>query len=159
MKPPLVAILIVATILGGLTAYFGGQAIRRTSLGAISRGEAKEEVQWLRREFALGDADFAKVEALHLAYVPRCDALCMAVTDSGRRVAELAAATPVMTEALAAAIEADERVRGECRKALLGHLYETAAAMPPDAGKRFLEMALPNVLIAGHPNVHDSVRR
>jgi len=159
MKPPLVAILVVATILGGLTAYFGGQALRRISQGVRVHGEAKEEIQWLREEFALGDADFAKVEALHLAYVPRCDALCMAVTESSRRVAELVAATPVMTEAVAAAIEADERVRGECRKALLGHLYETAAAMPPEAGRRFLDMALPKVLSPGHSNVHDSVGR
>lgn len=159
MKPPIIAILVLATAFAGLTAFFGGRAIHRSSLSGSHTGDAKAEIQWMRGEFGLGDADFEKVMALHLAYVPRCDALCLAVSESGRRVAELAASAPAMTEALADAINEDERVRAECRKALLAHLYETAAAMQPEAGQRFLKIALPTVLSPGHPNVHDSVRR
>ncbi len=154
MKLPSLALVILATLVAGLIAYFGGRALQHPSHPL----DAKAEIRWMRKEFSLSEANFAKVEALHLAYIPRCDELCMAVADSGRKVRELAAATPVMTEALAAAIAEDEHVRGECRKALLAHLYETAAAMPSEAGQRFLEMALPSVLSPGHPDVHDSVR-
>lgn len=154
MKTPTLALAILATVVAGFMAYFGGRALHDPAQPADARGE----IHWMKKEFALSDGDFAKVEALHLAYVPRCDELCMAVAKSGRKVRELAAATPVMTEAVAVAIAEDERVRAECRKALLAHLYETAAAMPPEAGRRFLEMALPSVLSPGHPDVHDSVR-
>jgi hypothetical protein len=158
MKPSSVTLVVIGTVLIGLTAFLGGRAFHRASHGEARTRGAQAEIHWMRKEFALSDAAFEKVESLHLAYVPRCDELCMAVSESGRKVAELAAATPAMTEAIADAIAEDERVRGECRKALLGHLYETAAAMPPEAGKRFLEMALPTVLSPSHPDVHDSVR-
>ena len=158
MKLPTITVLGAALLLVGLTAFVGGRALHRSSDGRALPSEAKEEIQWMRKEFALDDAAFQKVEALHLAYVPRCDELCMAVSKSSRKVADLAAATPTVTEELAAAIAEDERVRGECRKALLAHLYETAAAMPPEAAKRFLELALPTVLSPSHPDVHDSVR-
>jgi len=154
MKLPAFALVILATIVAGFMAYFGGRSLHDPS----QPSNAKEEIHWMKKEFALSDDAFAKVESLHLAYVPRCDELCMAVADSGRKVRELAAATPVMTETVAAAITEDERVRAECRKALLAHLYETAAAMPPEAGRRFLEMALPSVLSPGHADVHDSIR-
>ena len=69
----------------------------------------------------------------------------------------LAAGGDGMTDELAAAIREDERTRAECREALLAHLYETASAMPPDQGRRFLEMALPRVLSPDHPNVHNAM--
>jgi hypothetical protein len=62
-----------------------------------------------------------------------------------------------MNDELAAAIREEEKVRADCRLALIFHLYQTAARMPPDAGRKFLRSAMAAACPTAHPNVHGAV--
>jgi len=141
----------------GAGAFWCARSICADGPRRVSSLSPSEEIAWMKSEFGLTDETFRRVEELHLEYVPRCDEYCRRVAESSRKVRRLASASGEMTDELAEALREDERTRTECREALLSHLYETAASMPPDKGRRFLELALPRVLTPGHPDVHSAV--
>ena len=111
----------------------------------------------MKADFDLSEEEFSQVKELHLAYVPLCDEYCCKIAEAGERVRKLASSSETMTPELAAALAEDERTRATCRKALLDHVYQTAACMAPEKGDRFLEVALPKVLSPPHPDVHSAV--
>ena len=104
------------------------------------------ELAWLRSEFQLNDAQFAKVKALHLAYKPTCEALCLKVTTARQKVKALVATGKVPSAELDAALQEQAAVHVECQKALLKHVHETAALMSPAQAEQFLNAMLPQVL-------------
>jgi len=98
------------------------------------------EMEWLRHEFQLSDAQFKQIEAAHVAYRPRCDALCARITNARSKISQLIAAgqgaTPEMRTALAdsAAVELD------CREAMLDHIQTVSNYMDPASAARFRKM-------------------
>ncbi len=89
------------------------------------------EVAWMKTTFHLTDEQFRKVEALHVDYVPRCEENCRRIENAGAKVRKLLETSRATNEEIAEAVRQEETVRTECRLALIAHLYETAAAMPP----------------------------
>ena len=115
------------------------------------------ELKWLRRELDLTDAQFAEVSGLHLAYRPSCEALCEKVAATRQRVQAMVAAGDVDSPQLAAALREQAAVRVECQTTLLKHLHQTAAAMSPEQGRRYLKSMLPQVIgaeAAPMPSAH-----
>jgi hypothetical protein len=152
----MVAVGVLALVLGA-GAFWCSRLICPGGCGVFGGSSSGSEISWMKSELDLTDAEFRKVEQLHKDYVPKCDELCRRIAESERKLMTLAAASDGMSEELAAALQEDERTRVECREALLGHLYATAESMPPEKGKRFLEIALPNVLETEQPNIHRAV--
>ncbi len=104
------------------------------------------ELAWLRREFDLGETEFERVSALHLAYLPTCESLCERVATARGRVRELVLASSSITPELEAALREEAALRAECQTAMLRHLYDTAGALPPEKARDYLEVMLPEVL-------------
>ncbi len=100
---------------------------------------AGDPLAWMQQEFRLDDATFAKVKALHTAYAPVCADLCLAIAKANTRVRDLTAQSRTMTPELADAIREAQLRQADCRTAMLRHIYETAALLPPDAAPRYLE--------------------
>jgi len=115
------------------------------------------EIPWTKAEFGLSEAELRKVEQLHLAYLPRCAENCRRIEQAGAQVTRLVEQATGMNDELATAIRKEEQARADCRLELMAHLYETAAAMPPEAGKKFLRSAIPTVCPTGHPDVHGAL--
>jgi|SRR6516164_9849567 hypothetical protein len=69
-----VAILLAAIAAGfgafWLCTFFGTADLRSVS---SDRGA---ELIWLRRQFHLTDAQFLRIQALHTAYIGKCDQMC-----------------------------------------------------------------------------------
>lgn len=104
------------------------------------------ELQWLKTWLALDDEQFARVKQLHLAYLPKCEGLCQRVHDANQSVLALSREQSQVDPALAEAIHAHAKLAGECRAALLQHVYETAALLKPDQAKRYLDLMIPSTL-------------
>lgn len=104
------------------------------------------ELEWLRREFALSDAEFEKVSALHRDYRPTCEKLCARVADARDRVRQLVLAGGPVTPEIEAAFREEGALRAECQSAMLGHLHQTASLLPPDKARAYLEAMLPELL-------------
>ena len=125
----------------------------------VVEGSRLPEIQWLRRWLSLDEAQFAKVQALHLAYMPTCEKLCARVQQSEAAALALSWKQSKVDPELAAAIQARAQVASECQQALLEHVYQTAACMNPGQAQLYLGLMIPHALgvtccdaADGHPH-------
>lgn len=124
---------LAGALLAYACVYFAGTASHR----ALLRDQTPE-LAWLKREFRLGDTEFAQVVRLHNAYLPQCQAMCRRIDAQDKRLKDLVAGAPAVTPEIEAAIEGAARLRAECHGQMLRHFFEMSRAMPPEQGHRFL---------------------
>lgn len=142
--------ILIAALLLGMTGFF----VMRGQCGCVSmkrtvshHGSSQlPELDWLHRELQLSDEQFAKISALHLAYRPTCEALCMKVMASHEKVKQLVHAGQQMTPELRIALQEHAALHVECQTAMLTHLFETSACMPPAQAQHYLNAMLPQVI-------------
>jgi hypothetical protein len=140
-------ILLVAVVLG-----IGGYLFCFRSATAPMNAmltQATGEMEWLRREFRLTDAQFERIKALHRDYAPTCDAMCEKVAQTNGRLEALIGSGQGVTPALRAAMHESAVAQGECRKALLEHVYAVSAEMSPEQGRRYVAMMKPRLIEQG----------
>lgn len=104
------------------------------------------ELEWLRHEFKLTDAQFAKVAELHLAYRPTCEDLCAKVAASQDKIKKLVTGGSQVSPELKAALQEQATLHVECQTAMLTHLYQTAACLSPEQARGYLDAMLPQVI-------------
>ena len=118
--------------------------------GTASAHAAEENgLRWLRTEYALDDATWTRIEALHRAYYPKCAEMCGRISEANERVAAQLRSADRMTPEVEAALRAAEATHADCRAALLRHIYEVAALMPPDKARRYLDEMGPRLIHEG----------
>lgn len=122
--------------LGSYVLYF--EAMTRPSQALLSHPGGR--LEWLRREFQLTDAQFARITELHDVYNPVCATLCQRIVEANTRLEELVAREQGVIPEIEAALLESATVRRDCNEALLKHAYAVAAEMPPESGKRYLHM-------------------
>jgi Spy/CpxP family protein refolding chaperone len=109
-------------------------------------GSMLPELEWLHHEFKLTDEQFANVREKHLAYRPTCEALCLKMAASRKKVQSLAQAGSIATPEMEAALQEQATVEAECHKAMLKHLHETASVMSPEQARQYLDAMLPQIV-------------
>jgi outer membrane murein-binding lipoprotein Lpp len=124
--------------------YQGATAPARAML---SRPEG--ELEWLRQEFHLSDAQVANVKALHAAYVPKCDEMCRKIMEANAQLDELVSKGNRLSPEIAAAFDRAMAVQANCRKQMLAHIYEVSAQMDPAEGRRYFELMKRRVIQPG----------
>jgi hypothetical protein len=107
------------------------------------------ELEWLRQEFHLTDAQFAAVRKLHEEYAPKCEQMCGRIADANARADRLIGAQRSVTPEVEAALQECATVHADCRRAMLGHIYAVANLMPADQGARYVEMMKARILEPG----------
>jgi hypothetical protein len=143
--------ILVATIAAGLGAFwlctfFGTADLRSVSLNRDA------ELIWLRREFHLTDAQFQKIQALHTAYVGKCDLMCQRIMDANAALdAAISRNRRVAPEVQLAMAEA-ARVQQECQQSMLAHIYEISGQMDPSSAERYLKMMKQRIIQPGLPS-------
>ncbi len=139
-----VYILIFALLLA-TTAFCGYRWLAdRDSQTTAAR--ADDEMEWLRREFALGDEEFGRIAAMHADYRPKCDALCAAVVAANSKLDAAIDENGEFAPAVATALREVSEVEEECRRTMLGHIYAVSAEMKPEAGRRYIAMMKPRIV-------------
>lgn len=143
-------LILITAILIGLVSY---KLTRQSCCCSVSDAASVHdgtsmlpELEWLHHELKLTDEQFAKVKALHLAYKPVCEALCMKIAAAHRKVQALADGGDIASVEFTAALQAQAAVRVECQQAMLKHLHESAAVMSPEQARQYLAAMLPQVL-------------
>lgn len=108
---------------------------------------------WLKAEYQVPDAAFAKITALHEDYFARCDAMCAQMIGAHRPALPRAARNlgPRDTERLRQQAAADALAREKalcetCLDTMVAHLQAVAALMPAGQGERFLQGLLPKLV-------------
>ncbi|MDI1311902.1 hypothetical protein [Prosthecobacter sp.] len=148
-------ILLVAVMLG-VGMFFGSQQILKpcdcanTTPMPVEHDSLLPELAWLRQSLHLTGEQFAKVQALHLAYQPKCAELCMRVHHSDQALMESSSRSRTVSGDVVTLMCARADLTLECQQAMLQHVYETAACMAPAQADYYLKIVLPHVLGPDH---------
>ncbi len=145
----------VITLLGLVLALGGGAGIylsRVASYRALC-AHAGVELAWIKKEFHLNDADFARVRQLHEAYKPVCAKMCQRIDEKNRELAGLLAVSTNVTPQIEQVLGETAQLRRECQTAMLKHFFAVSQAMPPEQGRRYLAWMQAQTLSPTHPTM------
>jgi len=123
----------------------------------VQRGAtATDDLDWLRMEFHLSDAELTHIRELHEGYLPKCSDNCILIAAKKR---ELSQAIAVGTNS-AATIDALRgqvvALRQKCQGEMLAHFEEVSRAMPPKQGQRYLA-EMKRITLGAHEQVEQSM--
>ena len=133
--PRAFALILLAVLLavGAFAACFFTAA--RVRHAAANSGH---ELDWLRAEFRLSDAELARVRALHEGYLPKCEEMCQRIAAKNGELAQMLAGSTNVSPAITQKLAEAAALRAECQARMLAHFYEVSHAMPPEPGRRYL---------------------
>ncbi len=141
-------ILLLGVVLG-LTAccaiYLAGTAPHRALLHS-----QEPELAWLRKEFHLSDAEFARISQLHAAYLPECAERCRLINAKNAELKEMLVKRPTPTLEIEKALTDAAQLRLECQKNMLKHFIQVSQTMPPEQGQRYLAWVQEKTLLSSH---------
>ncbi len=130
-------IIFVTGVALGFAAYAGvyyaGTARSRSLENCRS-----PELAWLKAEFHLNDAEFARISQLHEGYLAGCAERCHRIDGKNAHLKLLLASTNTITPEIQSTLAETALLRAECQKEMLRHFYEVSRSMPADQGKRYL---------------------
>jgi hypothetical protein len=132
--PRLVALLALLTLLG-IAAFFG---VRHVADFAPGQDGLALGMAWLKREYQLDDATFEKVTAAHSSYFRECEQRCHELEDVNRHFLSQLRETGPKTSDLDAVQVLQESICHGCRIAMIDHVHQVSALMPPESGRRFI---------------------
>lgn len=118
--------------------------------GVKAAVEKRDAMEWLRTDFTLTDAQFAKIKQLHDSYSVVCEKHCMDIMHATRARNDLRASPAPNATATAAADKRVEELRLICETAIAAHVRQCAAEMAPAARDRYLALVLPKIADFDH---------
>jgi hypothetical protein len=130
-------LILVIVLLAGSALLAGSYLMSRRVCEACG-GESADNLDWLRQEFHLSDADMARMHQLHDGYLPKCAEMCAEIAAKKQELdAALAGATNLTPVAKQKLTELAV-LRSQCQAQMLQHFIEVSQAMPPEQGRRYL---------------------
>ncbi len=129
--------ILVAGLFAALAAYFTFYFLSIANYQSLERGP-EPELAWLKREFLLGDTEFARICQMHQAYLSGCMERCRRIDLKNEELKRLLAAANGMTPEIEKTLAEAAQLRAECQKKMLEHFYAVSRTMPPEQGKRYL---------------------
>jgi hypothetical protein len=135
MRKPFV-ILASALAAGALVfgaAFYCGHALCERRIA-----NPADNLDWLRLEFRLSDAELARIRLLHEGYLPRCETNCARIAAKKHELQAARAAgtnTPAQLAQLQGEVMA---LRKQCQSEMLAHFEQVSRAMPAEQGRRYL---------------------
>lgn len=132
------SLLIFLAVLAAGVAVFAGAYFSAQQICTRQMARSADDLDWLRRDFKLGDSDMARIRQLHEGYMPRCAEMCKLIAAKKDEIKNaLANQTNVSAAAEKKLIELGG-LRAECQTQMLRHFVEVSHAMPPEQGRRYL---------------------
>lgn len=105
-----------------------------------------DDITWLKTEFKLSDEQIAAIKKIRADYGPECAHHCSKISSAREKLSEARKTHGPGSPAFAAAERELAAITEECAKASHGHLAAIAAQMPPEQGRRYLEMVGPKLI-------------
>jgi hypothetical protein len=135
--------LLAVVVLAGAVAFGVTQWVRHKC--------CPDENTWLQTEFSLSNEQLAAIKKIRADYGPVCATHCSKLSTEKKRLADLEKKHSRDSADYLAALAAFEALNRECAAATRKHLEAIAAQMPPDQGRRYLEMVGPKITAANAP--------
>ncbi len=142
---------IAILVLGLLAAAAGYGAFYFFGTGSTREllHEERPELAWLKKEFNLSEAEFARISELHAAYLPACRERCARIAAKDAELRELLK-TNTFTPAIENKLAEAAQLRAECQAAMLKHFYAVSQTMPPARGQRYLAWVQEKTFLSDH---------
>ena len=138
-------IILTGSIGAGLIAFYSCNFLATRELRDLTRAP-NGNLEWLRREFHLNDAQFKAVADLESAYTPICNEMCRRIVEANAKVDRLVSENREMTAELETALREAGNVQLDCHRQMLAHIYRVSAIMSPKEGQRYLSMMKSRVI-------------
>lgn len=135
--------LLLATS-GFLSFYYLGTASCRGMLR-----EPQPELAWLKKEFKLTDAEFARISELHAAYLPQCALRCQLIEEKNQKLKQLFSGSTNVTPEIQSLLAERAKMRADCEAEMMKHFMEVSRTMPPEQGRRYLEWVEQQTVLRG----------
>lgn len=147
-------ILIIAVL--AASALFAGAYLMSRRVCEACATSSTDNLEWLRQEFHLNDAEMARMRQLHDGYLPQCGAMCEKIAAKKEELdAALAGATNITPVAKQKLTEL-AALRAECQAQMLQHFVEVSQAMPSEQGKRYLA-EMERLTVGAHEQTEQSM--
>jgi hypothetical protein len=127
----LLGLLVAAGAFCGF--YYLGTASCRSILS-----QPEPELAWLKKEYHLSDAEFARISHLHAAYLPQCRERCQRIAQLNAKLQQLLATATNVTPEIKSLLAQRATIRAECESEMLQHFLQISRTMPPEEGQRYL---------------------
>lgn len=144
MKNVVVLLFLAAGL--GLAAFVGYSTWQHEAHDELTGGE----LEWLRQEFNLDDEQFQRIEEIHAEYRPICEAFCDRVIEAKKNLEETLVNASSYSKEVEEQLVELSRVKEECNRSMLQHIYEVAAVMNPEQRIRYLKKARTQVTGRAH---------
>ena len=115
-----------------------------------------DDLDWLRQEFQLNDADMAQVRTLHEGYMPKCAKMCQAIAAKKRELESALSGATNVTDAAETKLAELGALRAQCQTHMLRHFVEVSQAMPPEQGQRYLA-EMQRITLGFHEQIEQSM--
>jgi hypothetical protein len=137
--------------------YFVGTAAHRKLFASNT-----PELLWLKKEFKLSEAEFARIAQLHQSYLPRCQERCRRIDELSDQVTKAISDAAQLTPEIERLLAERARMRADCQAEMLKHFFEVSRTMPPETGRRYLTWVQEQTCLREGPINHgeaDDARR
>lgn len=138
MKIPRPLIIVLAAFLAAL-CLAGASYVIAKRLCAAHFARKADDLEWLRREFRLGDGEMQRLRQLHEEYLPRCREMCDRIAARKQELHAALDAGPGLTPQAEQKLAEVGTLRAQCQAQMLRHFHEVSQAMPPEQGGRYLK--------------------
>jgi hypothetical protein len=147
-------ILVVALALAAVV--FGG-AFYCAHYVCVQRGATgTDDLDWLRMEFKLSDAELARIRELHDGYLPKCSDNCILIAAKKRELNQAIAAGTNSLATLDTLRGEVAALRKKCQSEMLAHFEDVSRAMPAEQGARYLA-EMRRLTLGAHEQVEQSM--
>jgi outer membrane murein-binding lipoprotein Lpp len=148
--------ILVAGIIAACAAYFCSY-YAGTSHRHHLESTQEPELAWLKQEFQLSDAEFARIRQMHESYLAGCADRCRLIDEKNSELKRLLAVTNQVTPQIQAALAESARLRAECQRQMLQHFFQVSQTMPPEQGRRYLAWVQEQTILSDtHSQMHAS---
>lgn len=120
------------------TAGFSGFYYLGTASCRDMMRRPQPELAWLKKEFKLSDAEFARVSQLHAAYLPQCALRCRRIEEQNQKLKQLSSQATTVTPEIQSLLADRAKMRADCEAEMMKHFQNVSRAMPPEQGRRYL---------------------
>ncbi len=135
MRRPLL-ILAAMLLLGGAVFFAGQRLVAHWCAQHAAR--PTDDLEWLRLEFRLTDAELARVRQLHEGYLPKCRDFCARIDKCKQELQNLLDSGTNSLPVIEQKLVDIGTLRAQCQAAMIQHFREVSQAMPPEQGRRYL---------------------
>lgn len=141
------AILLLGLFLGA--AGFAGFYYLGTASCRALMSEPQPELAWLKKEFKLSDAEFARISQLHAAYLPQCAARCQKIEEQNQKLKQLFSQTDNVTPEIQTLLTERGKMRADCEAEMMKHFIAVSKTMPAEQGRRYLDWVEKQTFLRG----------